>query len=255
MSFGWLVAGTARGAYALKHGRASVTYEEVYNQILLPKLSDAVQELGFSPLGATGDWAFSLANTVTSDIRASAMIQKQREKALRGDEEDSDMSQSMAEVMKTFKGAEFLLDPRVWNSKDALSANVPAAGGRFSAAALARFYHELGNLKSFLKPEVLDQIFDASTVEASVSAMQGVTSLTNDSSNHRTKISLGFQLIQTERDSGDFFSGVGHAGVGGSIGFWHKPSGLAVGVMLNKADSGQEVALRILRIIGDHFKI
>jgi hypothetical protein len=66
---------------------------------------------------------------------------------------------------------------------------------------------------------------------------------------------LGFQLIQTERDGGDIFSGLGHAGIGGSIGFWHRPTGLAVGVMLNKADSGQEVTFRILRTIGDHFKI
>lgn len=255
MSFGWLVAGTLRGAYAAKHGKANVLYEEVYKALLWPKLSPEMRQLGFFPLGANPDKSFQMANTVTSDIRASKIMQMQRERAVQGGGEEKEAAQSMTEVLKTFKGVEFLLDPRIWNSKDALSANVPAAGGRFSAAALAQFYHELGNLNAIVKPSVLDLAFNASPMKTSVSAMQGVTSIANDSSNHRTKMSLGYQLIQTERDAGDCFSGIGHAGVGGSIGFWHKPTGLAIAVMLNKADSGQEVTVRILRKIGDHFKI
>jgi hypothetical protein len=82
-----------------------------------------------------------------------------------------------------------------------------------------------------------------------------VTRLANDSDNTHTQLSLGYQLIRTERDEDDTFTGIGHAGVGGSIGFWHKPTGLCIGVMLNKADGGQDVTKRILRVIGDHYNI
>jgi len=70
-----------------------------------------------------------------------------------------------------------------------------------------------------------------------------------------TKMSMGYQLIGTDRDSKGFFSGLGHAGVGGSIGFVHRPTGIAMAVMVNKADQGQDVTLRILRVIGDHYQI
>jgi hypothetical protein len=92
-------------------------------------------------------------------------------------------------------------------------------------------------------------------------------------------LALGYQLIQTERDAsslssssstttpssnssssssgrtGLYYSGLGHAGVGGSIGFWHRPTGLCVGLTLNKADGGQDVTLELLRVIGDYYHI
>ena len=64
-----------------------------------------------------------------------------------------------------------------------------------------------------------------------------------------------FYLYFTERDPPHTYSGVGHAGVGGSIAFLHRPTGLCIAVMLNKADVGQEVTMRIFRVIGDHFEI
>jgi predicted unusual protein kinase regulating ubiquinone biosynthesis (AarF/ABC1/UbiB family) len=256
MSFGWLVAGTVCGAYALKHKKHNATYEEVYNAILFPKLSQSIKDLGFCPLGAHRDQnSDMLANTVTSDVRASEMMQKQRERSLMGDEENA-MDSTMREMMKTFHGVEFLLDPRIWNSRDALSANVPAAGGRFSAAALAQFYHELGNVQSLLSASTLKDLVQSLPPETSTSAMQGVTRIANDTSNQRTRLSLGFQLIQTERDKENVYSGLGHAGVGGSIGFWHRPSGLSISLMLNKADGEVEATtMKILRTIGEYYNI
>jgi hypothetical protein len=86
--------------------------------------------------------------------------------------------------------------------------------------------------------------------------MQGVTRIANDTSNQRTRLSLGFQLIQTDRDKENVYSGLGHAGVGGSIGFWHRPSGLSISLMLNKADGEVEATtMKILRTIGDYYNI
>lgn len=135
-----------------------------------------------------------------------------------------------------------------------MDANVPAAGGRFSAAGLASFYHDLGN-RNLLQDRVIEEVSSTSSIQVSVGALQGVTRLANDSDNTHTQLSLGYQLIRTERDEDDTFTGIGHAGVGGSIGFWHKPTGLCIGVMLNKADGGQDVTKRILRVIGDHYNI
>lgn len=131
---------------------------------------------------------------------------------------------------------------------------MPAASGRFSASGLAHFYNDLLNGK-LIRHEVLNEIVCENATETDGSGLQGVTRMTNDSDNSRTKLCLGFQLIRTERDPRDNYSGVGHAGVGGSIAFLHRPTGLCVAVVLNKADVGQEVTMRILQVIGDHFEI
>lgn len=148
----------------------------------------------------------------------------------------------------------YQLDPRIWNSQDALNANVPSAGGRFSAEGLASFYHDLYSGK-ILKSEVLNEIATEGAVETSSNALQGITQISSDNSGNHTKISLGYQLIRTDRDGLEAFSGVGHSGVGGSIGFFHRPTGLSIAIMLNKADAEQAVTFRILRTIGDSFKI
>lgn len=149
------------------------------------------------------------------------------------------------------------LDPRIWNSQDVLDANVPAAGGRFSAAGLASFYHDLSSGNVFEKDFLSTIQANTSVSATSIAGLQGVTRITNDAgagNQSHTKISMGYQLIRTDRDEGTF-SGLGHAGVGGSIGFVHRPSGISIAVMLNKADGGQEVTERILRVIGDHYNI
>ena len=146
------------------------------------------------------------------------------------------------------------MDPRIWNSQDALNANVPSAGGRFSAEGLANFYHDLYSGK-VLKREIVEEIATQGAVETSSSALQGITQISSGTSSNHTKVSLGYQLIRTDRDRHGAFSGVGHSGVGGSIGFFHRPTGLSIAVMLNKADAEQAVTFRILRTIGDSLQI
>ena len=161
---------------------------------------------------------------------------------------------------------QFQLDPRIWNSQDAVDANVPAAGGRFSAVGLASFYHDLSSgilLEKDFVEKVVGSCNNALTTSTAISGLQGLTRLTDDAGSDNathTKMSMGYQLIKTDRDassghSEDVFSGVGHAGVGGSIGFFHRPTGISMAVMLNKADGGKDVTLRILRVIGDHYQI
>lgn len=140
-----------------------------------------------------------------------------------------------------------------------LKANVPAAGGRFSAEGLASFYHDLsqGNiLQSNVLKSILSSVSKATIVG---SELQGVTRIANDTnvsgSATNTRLSFGYQRIRTDRDPSDQFSCLGHAGVGGSIGFWHVQSGLCISIMLNKSDGDLEVTRQILTAIADHYRI
>lgn len=103
---------------------------------------------------------------------------------------------------------------------------------------------------------VLDKILSTDGLDVSEgNALQGVTQIANDASASNTKLNFGYQRIRTDRDEKDSFSCLGHAGVGGSIGFWHVRTGLCVGVMLNKSDGKLEVTKRILTTIADHYSI
>eukprot|EP00977_Amphora_coffeiformis_P001729 scaffold337_cov172-Amphora_coffeaeformis.AAC.3 len=250
LSFGWLVAGTLCGAYALRHSKRSATFEQVYEELLATKLSPETLSLGFRPCGGTHDCV--LAETTISELGLSSALQRRHEMSEMGEtEEDEDPSKATAsEALKTFKGKEFLLDPRIWNSIDAFDANVPAAGGRFTASALAHFYHDLGSGR-ILDKSIIERLSSLVVTEKSGGDIQGVTSLSDDD---RTALGCGYQLLRFNKDA-EIPSGFGHAGVGGSIGAYHRPTGLAMALMLNKADGGKETTLKIMRVVSEHFDI
>jgi hypothetical protein len=113
MSFGWLVAGTLCGAYASKHDKTRVSFEDVYKNLLEPKLSEETRSAGFRPIGGSG--GLVVAQTVTSDIRASKIMQQKREADVLADQEeksDSTPGTAASEMIKTFKGKEFLVSRR-----------------------------------------------------------------------------------------------------------------------------------------------
>ncbi|KAL7556508.1 hypothetical protein ACA910_000971 [Epithemia clementina (nom. ined.)] len=255
MSFGWLVAGTLCGAYAKKHGLESITFEAVYKAILHPRLSDATKQSGFRPCGGSG--GFPLANTAIDDISTTKLLQERRESRPIGDSDDKDKDEEIPEDLKGFRGKEFMFDPRIWNSMDCIDANTPAAGGRFSAMGLANFYHDLGSGR-ILEKHIMKDISSFRVERMRLSALQGATSTTGDSDNkeeQRTYMGCGYNLIRFDRDTGDEWSAFGHAGVGGSIGFHHTKTGLSVALMLNKADGGREITIRILKVFGEHFRL
>ena len=274
LSFGWLVAGAVCKAYARKHGLESVTFEAVYKAKLLPRLSNETRQSGFQPCGMAvggGSTNHILAKTCTEDISASQLLQRRRESLAMGETDDNNDEKDeenksqveMFERLKEFRGKEFLLDPRGWNSMDGLVSNVPAAGGRFTAAGLAHFYHDLGSGR-LLPKAVVEDVTSLLINDMGLSALQGATSTVQKQSNNdsqtvtsdeqRTCLGCGYQLIRFDGDT-EQPSAFGHAGVGGSIGFYHKPSQMAVGLMLNKADGGKDITIRIMKVFADHFGI
>jgi len=113
MSFGWLVAGTLSGAYATKHRlKVKPTFHQVYEKLLEPKLSEMTRAAGFRPFG--GGSGNILAQTVTSDIRASEMIQRQRDREMTGGDEESNQQRQAKMMMQIFKDKEFLVCVFSW---------------------------------------------------------------------------------------------------------------------------------------------
>ena len=247
MSFGWLVAGALCGAYSIRSDKKSSTFEEVYDAVLKPKLSPNTIQLGFRPCGGTGD--FPAAVTETADISVTRILQMRREAEAVG--EGSKTDESFGKIREAFQGKEFLLDPRIWNCEEAIQANVPSAGGRFSAMGLAHFYHDLGAGR-VMDRETLATASAVATRERTANTLQGQTVMASNNDNEGVSFGLGYQLIQFDGDDLEPVA-FGHAGVGGSIGFHHKDSGTSIGIMLNKADGDKNTAKTIVRTISKHY--
>jgi hypothetical protein len=109
---------------------------------------------------------------------------------------------------------------------------------------LAHFYHNLDCSGKVLDQATLNMVVATMVVmtATNVEALQGAMVMTSDAKEHQVLFGLGYQLVAFDKSS----SGIGHSGVGGSIGLHHPESGLlSIGFMTNKADGGAEVtALR-----------
>mmetsp|Transcript_5477 Transcript_5477/g.7923 ORF Transcript_5477/g.7923 Transcript_5477/m.7923 type:complete len:1130 (-) Transcript_5477:15-3404(-) len=264
LSFGWLVAGCVIGAYFNRHNKKRLAYEDIYNKILGEIHSPSLLNAGFKPCGGGGS-EHDIAFVETEIFLIRAMQMKREAEAMgeiveamkeqQGEDNKNEQPPSTRKLfMQGIKGREFILDPRYWNSKYALDANVPSAGGRFSAKALAMFYQELGNGK-ILGHNVLSE---ATTVSASQSnnlreQLGQSSSIVNGNVNKgKTEFGLGYQIIRIDNAKNNF--AFGHPGVGGSIGFHHVSSNSSIGIMVNKIDIGMESTNDIINVISRHLK-
>ena len=141
---------------------------------------------------------------------------------------------------------------------------------------MAHFYHDLGTNRNILNDETLSlvtaPVSDAANgttpvdTKASISfAFQGPTDMSNSNNAaattttasdeaSRRALGFGYQLISFDTDPIHHPSAFGHAGVGGSIGMYHKSSKVSIGIMLNKVDADKSTTPRILRVIQQHFQ-
>jgi len=248
LSFGWLVAGCLKKAYELRH-KKKVRYDEVYDAILKPMLPLELFNAGFRPCGGGGNDLFAM---VDASYDMSRIFQMQRESEAIGEKANNDLeldemgheNSTISEIKRIIAGKEFLLDPRIWNSTKVLKADIPAAGGRFSAKGLALFYHKLGT-GCIVDRNLLDKAFATVNVESEVKGLQGRTIMSSNSIDQEqtTRFGLGYQIIELNGNKNACF---GHAGIGGSIGFFHDGSKTSVAIMLNKGDAEKNVAKKII---------
>lgn len=155
-----------------------------------------------------------------------------------------------------FKGQEQMLNPTTFNMKRVRSACMPSANGHMSARALAKFYsslspHAVGNGRS--------PILSASTVAACVSDAENEGSKTQKSDTETdstilqatpgAKNGLGFQTFQFSKSTGDTVVGIGHSGMGGSLGFVIPDEDLAVGITVSHLSFSRLATKRIVQLI------
>lgn len=267
LSFGWLVAGCVIGAYSTKHGQ-SISYREIYEELMLPRLSKTTKESGFHPCG--GDLNSHDLAYFDAEVKISQFLQRKREAeemgerlSIQSSENDfgTDMSTNtkMQDILKSIRGREFLLDVRIWNSRDGLIANVPSAGGRFTAKGLASFYNDLGSGRIVSSP-TLDVITTPLVEENGLQELQGQTVFSNSnigkkSSSSKTSFALGYQILELPKNVGG--TAIGHAGVGGSLGLLHIESGVSVGIMFNKSPQTigeRNITRELIDVISKHLQ-
>ena len=271
LSFGWLVAGCVRGAYCHRHGimdRDSISYQEIYDNLLKSRLSPTVLNSGFMPCGAGGTTTPAPTPVqddkiafVDAEIDVTRILQMRREakamgeRVVSGDNVDKSTSLILGEMRESMRGKEFILDPRIWNAQELQGANVPAAGGRFTAKSLAFFYHELGTGK-LMTHSTLETATKVSQVESQLQALQGLTSFSEDTNSTdggddgtlQSEFGLGYQIYNDSHGSS-----FGHAGVGGSIGFFHRDTKTSVAIMLNKVGGDNKtVTKQVVDVIFKH---
>lgn len=112
------------------------------------------------------------------------------------------MEEMMSEMLETFKGKEWMLDNRMWNSRRVRAATIPAANGHFSARALAIFYSSLLSDGKVLSAETV----------------QRATQLCVKEYFSDGEFGLGFKRHKYRDSAGQEQIGFGHAGAGGSVG-------------------------------------
>ena len=83
----------------------------------------------------------------------------------------------------------------------------------------------------------------------------GATPTTAADEASRRALGFGYQLISFESDPIHSPSAFGHAGVGGSIGLYHKSSKISIGIMLNKIDADKSTTPTILRTIQQQLQL
>ena len=139
MSFGWLVAGTLCGAYEAKHGLKNVAFQQVYQALLEPILSERTKSLGFQPLGGSGNHI--LAQTVTADIRASQLIQRQREMEMENEAQERAGSE-VKTMIEMFQGKEFLVRLFVTTKSNIVAVNREKLALTIIVSFIASFCYE-----------------------------------------------------------------------------------------------------------------
>jgi CubicO group peptidase (beta-lactamase class C family) len=158
---------------------------------------------------------------------------------------------ALVSAVKSIKGREYLLDPRVMNREGIRRSQIPAANVHASARALAALYASLlESLRPHCPSPVIsrDRLLGAitsqkprSSVGAGAAFMAGGTA---SAASMTQAWGLGYQLWETEH--GNVF---GHAGIGGSLALASPHLDLAVAVTVNRLDSSLLATKQFLRLI------
>jgi CubicO group peptidase (beta-lactamase class C family) len=126
---------------------------------------------------------------------------------------------------KAFNNPPLLLAPNLPNTREWRQAEIPAANGHASAAAIAAIYGKLAAGGLLSRP-----VLDAAR-ECQADGPDAVLPLT-------TKIACGFMLAPAQEPCGPNPRAFNHAGAGGSLGYCDPEAKLALGYAMNHMHTG-----------------
>eukprot|EP00873_Tetraselmis_striata_P006515 jgi/Tetstr1/426779/TSEL_016994.t1 len=155
-----------------------------------------------------------------------------------------------AAVWARFRGKEHLLNPTTFNMRQVREAALPAANGHMSAAALARFYAGLvsavDGAPRLLTPETVAACLRcADELQGGGGGGERDVMLAQSGA----RFGLGFQVHAVESAAGEALHSMGHAGVGGSLGFAIPEKEIAVGITVNNLTSSRAVTNALTALI------
>ena len=150
------------------------------------------------------------------------------------------LEEMMGEMLESFKGKEWMIDNRMWNSRRVRSACIPAANGHFSARGLAIFYSALMEDGKILNKSTLDRAVKLSATDFYFGGEFG----------------MGYkrQKYQMEGDE-EIKIGFGHAGAGGSIGLAVPHAKMSFALTVSRPIQDAEPRTRIFDLICRRMKV
>lgn len=139
------------------------------------------------------------------------------------------------------------LSPLLFNMRKVRAAQVPAGNLHCSARALAKFYAGLGQGPTGGPALLLgDELLDKLTRPATTGVMSaGELNQTPDA-----PFGLGMQIYDFHSADGQRrVAGIGHAGIGGSVGFAIPELGIGVAVTVNRLEMAGQAPREVLALI------
>jgi len=165
-----------------------------------------------------------------------AKVQEEKKKAGEGKGSDASFplskEEKLQDMLESFKGKEWMMDNRIWNSSRVRSAVIPAANGHFSARALSIFYHAL-SIGKILPPKTLERATSFSAKDVVFGGEFG----------------LGYKRYAFRLPNGDVKMGFGHAGAGGSIGLALPFANISFGLTVSRPVHDAEPRQRLLSLL------
>jgi CubicO group peptidase (beta-lactamase class C family) len=214
----WWEPGTRHGYHAITFGWL---VGEVVRRITGESLGGYFRKEIAEPLGAD----FRIGFGPELDLRVAPLVQGPIVIPDAGPNLFSELVANPEGMMARAFNNPPLLGTQVHNTRAWRAAEIPAANGHASAAAVAAIYGALAD-GALLSPSVLDEA-RACQVEGPDAVLPLVT-----------KIACGFMLAPDQEPCGPNPRAFNHAGAGGSLGYCDPEAGIGLGYVMNNMHTG-----------------
>lgn len=236
LTFGWILAGLVR-------------------KIELAEFADVLRAQVSTPLGLESEMMLGVPQEVMDANERLAHLELNASPSASAGAPNSQSSGENSKRAAEAARAIPLLSPTLFNMRRIRSACVPAANMHCSARALARFYAGLAP-----GPSGASALFGAEMLRSLQLAGDETTCLPSDSStydsNPSSEFGLGMKLFNfSTKHSGQVLSGIGHAGLGGSVGLVIPDLGVGIAVTTNRLEASGNTPKSVLTEIFDELGV